>query len=268
MPRTRKTQSKLTASTSHRLNNYALAAGAAGVSLLALAQPSEAEIVYTPVDGIINRSRPYQLDLNNDGIVDFTIIDHGFGRSGAFTSVQSLFVRPAPFNRVNCAYPSCLSTFIYAAALHRGSEIGPPQEHGWLSEHGQMALDERLNKKSYLFGAWSHATDRYLGLRFQIDGQNHFGWARISVILVGKYPNQTFEAHLTGYAYETVANQSIKAGEIGTGDAEAIPDTSLPIPASSVGQFASLGALALGSDGTSIWRREETESAATAIARN
>jgi hypothetical protein len=258
MPRARKKEASLGTSTSRRLNAYALAASAAGVSLLALTQASEAEIVYTPVDEIINRSAVYHIDLNNDGIVDFTIIDHGFGRTGAFSSVQSLFVRRAPFNRVNCAYPSCLSTFIYAAALRRGSEIGPPQEHGWLPEHGQMAVDGRLDNKSYFFGPWVHATDRYLGLRFQIDGQNHFGWARISVIFVGKYPNQTFEAHLTGYAYETVANQPIEAGETGSGDgADALPETSLPDRNSGMAQFASLGTLALGADGISLWRPEE-----------
>jgi len=38
----------LSSSLEHRLNSYALAASAAGVSFLALAQPAEAKIVYTP----------------------------------------------------------------------------------------------------------------------------------------------------------------------------------------------------------------------------
>ena len=46
MKRPRKPAS-LSLSVHHRLNMYALAASAAGVSLLALAPPSEAEIVYT-----------------------------------------------------------------------------------------------------------------------------------------------------------------------------------------------------------------------------
>jgi hypothetical protein len=40
-----RTAVKLTGSTHRRLNAYALAAGAAGVGILALAQPSEAKIV-------------------------------------------------------------------------------------------------------------------------------------------------------------------------------------------------------------------------------
>jgi hypothetical protein len=267
MPRTRKTQSKLTASTNHRLNNYALAAGAAGVSLLALS--AEAEIVYTPSDQIINRLVPYRLDLNHDGVTDFTILDKVSARTTGPSSAQSLFVKPAQGNRINCFYPSCASTWFYAAALRRGSEIGPSQEqHGWLAGHAQMAFEERFNGQPTYFRSWAKAKDRYLGLSFKIDGETHYGWARFNVRFIGDYPNVTWEAHLTGYAYETVANQSIKAGEIGTGNAEAIPDISLPIPASSTVQFASLGALALGADGLSLWRREETESTATTIARN
>jgi hypothetical protein len=44
---------KLRQSVHHDLTAYALAAGAAGVSLLSLAQPSEAEVVYTPANQTI-----------------------------------------------------------------------------------------------------------------------------------------------------------------------------------------------------------------------
>jgi hypothetical protein len=58
----------------HQLNMYALAATAAGVSLLALAQPSEAKIVYTPANVRLHLGKPYSLDLNHDGIVDFFLL--------------------------------------------------------------------------------------------------------------------------------------------------------------------------------------------------
>jgi len=57
-----------------RLNAYALAASAAGVGILALAQPAEAKIVYTPTNvTIVGPNGSYNLDLNNDGQIDFTI---------------------------------------------------------------------------------------------------------------------------------------------------------------------------------------------------
>jgi hypothetical protein len=61
----------LSESVHHQLSMYALAAGAAGVGILALAQPGEAKIVYTaahtPIRAVVN------LDLNHDGLPDFEL---------------------------------------------------------------------------------------------------------------------------------------------------------------------------------------------------
>jgi hypothetical protein len=54
---------------------YTLAAGAAGVCILALAQPAEAKIVYTPANIRLGMNQHYDLDLNHDGITDFSIWD-------------------------------------------------------------------------------------------------------------------------------------------------------------------------------------------------
>jgi hypothetical protein len=62
-----------------RLDLYALAAGTAGVSVLALAPLAAGEIVYTPTNQKIGFNVPFELDLNNDGIGDFQILNkHGF----------------------------------------------------------------------------------------------------------------------------------------------------------------------------------------------
>jgi hypothetical protein len=60
----------------HRqLNMYAVAASAAGVGMLALAQPTEAKIVYTPTYQRFLPNTDLNIDLNNDGVVDFTLIN-------------------------------------------------------------------------------------------------------------------------------------------------------------------------------------------------
>jgi len=48
----------------HQLNMYALAAGAAGVGLLALSPSAEAKIIYTPAHAKI--TTPLPIDLNHD----------------------------------------------------------------------------------------------------------------------------------------------------------------------------------------------------------
>jgi len=98
--------------------------------------------------------------------------------------------------------------------------------------------------------------DRYLGLKFYIRGEVHFGWARVTVTTTGK----TFTATLTGYAYETIPNKSIIAGKTKGRDgiddaiAQANP-ASLTAPPRAA---ATLGLLAMGSPGLSIWRRGES----------
>jgi len=70
--RPRKT-ANLSESVHRRLNLYAPAASAGGVSALALSQQAKARIIYTPVHRVIRKNSYFGIDLNHDGIVDFTI---------------------------------------------------------------------------------------------------------------------------------------------------------------------------------------------------
>jgi hypothetical protein len=270
MPRTRKRQN-VPAPLHRRLNAYTLAASAAGVSLLALAQPSAAEIVYTPANATIGRQGSYNLDLNQDGIADFVIGELASTRR--FSSVQRLLVGPLLHNSVECIDTLCGSGGTAAAALTRGAEIGQkPRPHGWLPGPALVAFEIRNNGSvgySTGYTSWHNVRDRYLGLRFHINGEVHFGWARLSVQFQRESAQgPTWLAHLTGYAYETIPNKSIEAGQIGSDDATAQPNSTrpdratpgsfAPEPSTRSAQFASLGALALGSDGLALWRREES----------
>ena len=111
-------------------------------------------------------------------------------------------------------------------------------------------------------GQWVNVFNRYLGLKFQINGETHFGWARMSM----KFSFfQKSESVLNGYAYETQPNTPITAGQQhGEADgvrierdvqAEPGPRSSLIAPRAA--QPASLGALALGAAGLALWRPEQ-----------
>jgi len=56
-----------------RLNTYVVAATAAGVSALAMAQGAEAQIVFTPANRTINTGQKMLIDLNHDGVPDVVI---------------------------------------------------------------------------------------------------------------------------------------------------------------------------------------------------
>jgi len=89
----------------------------------------------------------------------------------------------------------------YALALARGSKIGAGRKvcrtAGLESVFG-----------TYQLGNWKNSKNRYLGLKFEIKGKTHFGWARLSVGF-----KNGIRAILTGYAYETIPNKPIKAGQ-------------------------------------------------------
>jgi hypothetical protein len=61
----------------------------------------------------------------------------------------------------------------------------------------------------------------YLGLRFQVHGKTHYGWARLRV--VSNFPDERLDATLLGYAYETVPNKAIIAGKTRGADTITLP---------------------------------------------
>jgi len=245
-----KTPAKLADSTQQRLNMYALAAGAAGIGVLALSQSAAAKIVYTPANlKIVQNGGLITFDLNHDGVADF-------GLSDKFSSVSSKwfdFLRAKPTKQANeiwGAACSFSSRELCAGALPKGTQIGPKGRFQKDYPAGEFMYG--LNIDSYRYGAWRNVT-RYLGLKFLIKGKIHFGWARVKVSRNDLPPY--VRAVVTGYAYETIPGKAIIAGATKGPD-----DDAQPVPAthtSPTPEPATLGMLALGAPGLSIWRRED-----------
>ncbi|MDX2002132.1 MAG: T9SS type A sorting domain-containing protein [Chitinophagales bacterium] len=57
-------------------------------------------------------------------------------------------------------------------------------------------------------GNWISATDKYIGIKFQINGQTHYGWIRLDVQVTPTTPI----IRIKDYAYEDVPNTPIVAG--------------------------------------------------------
>jgi hypothetical protein len=111
--------------------------------------------------------------------------------------------------------------------------------------------------RSSVLGPFANTVNRFLGLKFKLNGQVHYGWARFSKVTASACNGGVaISATLTGYAYETIPNKSIIAGHTKGPDDTTIeePHASLTAPSP---QPATLGTLALGAPGLSIWRREE-----------
>jgi len=119
-----------------------------------------------------------------------------------------------------------------------------------------MATYWNLSGSDFDRGPWAKQTIGYLGLKFYIGGKVHFGWARLrNLNRVGWV--------LTGYAYETIAGKPIVTGEEkGQDEISSVRPTD-PTSDNAPIQLATLGLLATGSAGLSVWRREESVATAS-----
>jgi hypothetical protein len=235
------------------LLNYAAAAGAASVGMLALAQPSLAEVVYTKADiPITGNTGVIQFDINNDGIPDFGISNaygtceaparlHNHTRHPEGCSFGSLRLVPAQASNEVGVAQSC------AAELRGGLKVGPAKNFppGTWDMFWEVGNATSTHKGC----PWTGNNGGYLGLKFVVDGETHFGWARVSL---------KDGITITGYAYESTPNKSIETGATsgpdGKTDASSISNVqSNPDSVS----FATLGMLARGSSSLQIWRRPE-----------
>lgn len=236
-----------------QLNRYALAASAVGAGVLCLTRAAEAKVVYTPANvKIVQNAGMVRFDLNHDGIADFGFINSFSSASSSRGGrLRAMELRRA--NKIWGVYSS--QNILCAAALPKGVKVGPK---GQFQAYRRVGLVMAASDFHYKYGPWLHLKEAYLDLKFVVKGKTHFGWARVKLSVA----NQSITATLTGYAYETIPGKAIVAGATkGPDDAEPTAALSSHAP-----EPATLGALAVGAPGLSIWRRKE--SAATALPAN
>jgi hypothetical protein len=229
-------------------NLLAYAAAATG-SLAAFAQPATAEIIYTPSNIPIVGSLT-QFDINNDGVSDFAFITFAYFTHGLGASF--LAVSPDVTGNEIVGVLVKGQKQVSAAAMSAGQTVGST---------ANLQPDELVLGGVFLGsvsethqGGFLTVETAYLGLKFLVNGQVHYGWARIKFIAPGGYAG----ASIAGYAYESVPNQPIVVGKT-SGTAEksqqgrqsASPTASAPNV-----KFQTLGALAASSAGTQLWRGE------------
>ena len=257
---------KLESGLEKSLSAYASAAVAAGVSLLAMTKSAEVKIVYTPANTSIpvNNKQSVVLDLNHDGIADFSFwnLSYGFSEGQFFGSLNvGCAAIPVSQHSSTCRYEANeiwgegTSFRRFASALRPGFKVGANRSYFQQVRKGKVLYYVRgpLVTMAGYFGSgasgiptegtagqWLYTKHRYLGLQFTIGGQLHYGWARVAVTL----SQGVIVATLTGYAYETIPNKPIVMGKTKG------PDVITLEP-------ASLGRLAQGASGVSAWREKK-----------
>jgi hypothetical protein len=229
-----------------QLKMYGLAATATGVGVLALAVPADARVIYTPANQSISGNGQILVDLDNDGTPEVNLYGQFFEACTTFgcTLGTSMFVFPAQ------------GDFLWQAggavsALPERILIGNNQAGfgggGHFAHFGHFCHTTGNCGGTYVFGNWVNVTNRYLGVKFLINGAIHYGWARFTV---STSSNTALSATLTGYAYETVPNKPILIAGLGVTQSSRVAPSEAANPAP-----ASLGLLATGASGLKHWRK-------------
>lgn len=164
-----------------------------------------AQIVYTDIDpdetGSFNSY--YFFDIDNNGTIDFNLVNN--------VSLYYTSYYPDPiinsnnlllYTITNSVLMSSSGITSMALALDSGAVISSGQ-----NQWGGSVLAMDYGSGCFTGDIWCDVTDKYLGLRFKIDGNDHYGWARLDV---GNAPHQYT---LKDYAYNSVAGQAILAGQ-------------------------------------------------------
>jgi hypothetical protein len=243
---------------------YAGAALAAGVTLLAVTSSAQAKVVYTPAHTNIpiNNYGSILLDLNHDGIADFSFWNQTVkGDQGEFGFDLSVGCAPMAASRksnicryqMNQIWGRGVVSGRFASALRPGFLVRPSksyfQQARKVGSSSPRVLMGNIGGAAFsgfptsrTSGQWMYTQRRYLGFKFIISGQVHYGWARLAVAL--NPAREGIAAILTGYAYETIPNKPIITGKTKG------PDVITLEP-------ATLGHLAQGASGISAWREKK-----------
>ncbi|MCX6296495.1 MAG: T9SS type A sorting domain-containing protein, partial [Bacteroidetes bacterium] len=192
-----------------KLKSYSALAGA-----VAATASVNAQIIYTdviPNDTINTTLTGVNIDLDNGGVVDFMVDEQtGVTSSGyAYNEVLSV----VPQNGVNAiAENGILGAFVLNAALNSGDTIDAALTLA--TDTVQFAARVYPASTTYNFGNWIGAVDKYFGLRFNLAGTTHYGWARFDVAVDGS------SFILKDYAYDATADALILAGAMSSSGIE------------------------------------------------
>ncbi len=177
-----------------------------GALALAIAGVSDAagQIEYTDVDPdeVLTGTR-FLLDLNGDSATDFEISNDGvFSGATPGTTARVYTSNSGSILGINGG------NYNYPFALSEGDLIDDTQLT-WITNSNYQTLN--WQGCAYANSQWCDGqVDKYLGLRITIGGDQHYGWVRLDI------PADASSITVKDYAINTVANEGIEAGDMGS----------------------------------------------------
>lgn len=148
---------------------------------------------------------PMNLDVNGDGTIDFSyfmqyvVLD---GNVNLYTGVNPVFG-----GATSAGVPND-NEFLNMGGIHSFAIKNVIKAStDWTSDHAFLAnrRESPTGNRTYL-GDWGSGQEKIMALRFQSQGNAHYGWARL------RFDKVTEELILIDVAWNTIAEQQIEAG--------------------------------------------------------
>ncbi|MFP5470939.1 MAG: T9SS type A sorting domain-containing protein [Bacteroidia bacterium] len=180
----------------NKLKTYAALSAVASL----VASNAEAAVVHTNVNTTFGPGDSYDLDLDNGGIMDFSFKNNGT----YYTSygVAALFLMNPNFNGIIGSVGGY--GYLYPLNIPSGSYIG--------SNYWTFYTNYSYGSLNWYggYGNFIGVTAGFIGLQFDISGNTHYGWVRISCDATGG------NWEVIDYAYESTPNVPIVTGDTGS----------------------------------------------------
>ncbi len=158
---------------------------------------TQASIVYTDIaDATVSYSTSVNIDFNNDASPEFTLSDQGGGS-------------PDPVMAGTMFDDTMLNFMTWSSAedwdvfknLSYGTSIG--------AASGFYAYGDCYFNPFWATNIFPSASDQYLGVKFKIGSNWHYGWVRVNLAANGQLT-------VKDYAYENTPGTAINAGATST----------------------------------------------------
>jgi len=192
-----------------KLIMYSVAAG----MTLSLGAKAHAEIQYTNIDpdktitqAENHETHDFLLDINNDGTPEFKLYQtFSFYYTSSYAYYYSYnSVRQIATN-AGLSVMRATEENAYVAALKSNSLISVDQNFNADKVLGVVSYYDALAE-----GMWPGAGQKFMGVKFKIGENIHYGWIRLSVA------DNCGSSTVYDYAYEDETGQAIKAGQTGS----------------------------------------------------
>lgn len=188
-----------------KLKAYSAAAGA----MTAFAGVANGQIVHTDIvpDSVITNGESFNLNMDNTGPAEFTF--------SQLTYLDSLGNPEVWISQVDVNAPTSAivgsvfsSSYPFPFALNNGDSIAASAGADWRDG----TVNSGVQYLGVVYGSYTfcnfRGVDKFMGVRFNISGQPHYGWVRLYVSPLAD------TIVVKEYAYQTLPNVGLTAGQL------------------------------------------------------